>query len=114
MNEYVYRNCEVVVSKRMPDGTEPLEVDSVLHYAGNNFVESRPWRVWGQDKLIVVTGDGNEHDGITSFPKLVEKAANAGILVEIWSWRDSLNKVFYQLAGRFPHGHISIFFLDND
>jgi hypothetical protein len=45
-----------------------------------------------QRTLVLLTGDGNDNHGRATFPSVLEGAIGAGWKVELWSWRQSINK----------------------
>ena len=62
--------------------------------------------------LLLVTGDGNSNEGRTTFPECVMAAMQNDWHVELYSWRQSLNKVYVELAEQHA-SHFSIHFLED-
>ena len=62
--------------------------------------------------LAVVTGDGNDNEGRTTFPKCVDSALKNGCRVEVYSWRQGRHHVYNDLAKHYP-GHVSVHVLDD-
>jgi hypothetical protein len=73
-----------VVSRDKSTGKETV-VDTCIHAKGLQLVIDRSKDPPGSNTLVLVTGDGNDHDGLTSFPKLVKAAVDNGFQVKIWS-----------------------------
>jgi len=93
---------------------EERGVDSCLHavagqIALDKFNNSGTTR--STETLVLVTGDGNMHTGKSSFPRVAESAANAGLRVEIWSWEATLSGEFARIAAKYP-GRVTIHLLD--
>ena len=89
-------------------------VDSCLHAVGQQIVLDKLEKsgcTHSTETLVLVTGDGNAHTGLTSFPRLAESAAKAGLFVEIWSWEATLSGEFAIIAKKYP-GRVSIHHLD--
>ena len=62
-------------------GTEK-GVDSCLHAVGQQIVLDKLQKsgsTQSTETLVLVTGDGNAHTGLTSFPRLAESAADSGL-----------------------------------
>ena len=96
------RGYNPFVEELSADGRE-TEVDSWLHHQILRIVRelSRTARP-GTNTLVLATGDGNNHDGVTSFPKVVLEAVQRGFRVEVWAWMDICSKKFKELQRRFP------------
>jgi len=45
-------------------------------------------------KIVILSGDGNENNGRTSFPRVIEEALLRGRQVELWSWRTCMKKFY--------------------
>ena len=89
-------------------GPEQL-VDEALHAhamraAGKSF---EPGRV-----MVLVTGDGNNNQGSTTFPECVSQALRNDWHVELYSWRQALSQVYLDLATQHA-SHVSIHYLDD-
>ena len=83
------------------------EVDSWLHRKALDLVRAvAPTASPGADTLVLATGDGNGHDGVTNFPMVVFEAARAGFRVEVWAWQHSFN--FKLVRGCFPKGQVKL------
>jgi hypothetical protein len=52
--------------------------------------------------LVLLTGDGNDNSGRTTFPDTVRMALEYGWRVELWSWKHSLSRAFKELARQHP------------
>jgi hypothetical protein len=52
--------------------------------------------------LVLLTGDGNDNSGRTTFKDTVEIALGYGWRVELWSWKHSLSRAFKELALKHP------------
>ena len=59
--------------------------------------------------LIIVSGDGSSHDGLLSFPRIIEDALEKGWTVELYSWRKSTNVIF----SRIKNDNFKIHLLDD-
>jgi hypothetical protein len=84
-------------------------VDDTLHAqlmrtAGKTF---EPGRV-----LILVTGDGNNNEGRTTFPECVLAALQNDWHVELFSWRSALSQIYVELAEQHA-SHFSIHYLED-
>jgi hypothetical protein len=56
-----------------------------------------------QQILVLVTGDGNRNYNQTSFRSVVEMVLQTeGWKVELWSWEQSLNQIFFNIQEIFP------------
>jgi hypothetical protein len=103
------------LSRDQRTGTEK-GVDSCLHAVGQQIVLDKLQKsgiTQSTETLVLVTGDGNAHTGLTSFPRLVESAAKAGLQVEIWSWQATLSGEFARIATKYP-GRVTIRLIDRD
>jgi hypothetical protein len=47
--------------------------------------------------MVLLTGDGNANDGLSSFTRCVQHALRRGWLVEVWSWRESFGSRYSEL-----------------
>lgn len=61
--------------------------------------------------IVLVTGDGNANHGRTSFPECVEAALKHDWQVELYAWRKSTNRVYWQMAEEYNE-HFTLHFLD--
>lgn len=52
--------------------------------------------------LVLLTGDGNDNSGRTTFVDTVKIALEYGWRVELWSWKTSLNRAYKDLARQHP------------
>eukprot|EP00729_Bicosta_minor_P007243 gene7243-14699_t len=48
--------------------------------------------------LVLLTGDGNQNGGASSFPDCIEAAMTNGWRVEVWCWRRKSSKVYERFA----------------
>jgi hypothetical protein len=62
--------------------------------------------------IVIVTGDGNDNEGRTNFPKTIKACANQPHIskVIIWSWKDSCSKELKDL--RNYKNKVSLWYLD--
>ncbi len=66
-----------------------------------------------QNILVLATGDGAVNREGTTFPAVCKTALKMGWAVEIWSWKKSLNSIYYQLARDESHKRqLTVHFLD--
>ena len=79
-------------------------VDTALHAHGLQIMADyrRLGLPPGSATLVITTGDGNLHDGRTSFPKLVCAAVEAGMRVKVWAWKNSRSASYLRLKEAFP------------
>ncbi|CAF4623866.1 unnamed protein product, partial [Rotaria socialis] len=87
-------------------------LDDMLHSQIQNLIlrnNSHQGNV--QQRLVLITGDGNANDNRTNFPDIVNIALNYGWTVELWSWEISMNKKFSDIQRRNP-SKMSINYLD--
>ena len=61
--------------------------------------------------IAILTGDGNDNKGRTSFPGVVEAALRKGFSVEVWSWRAQCSKVYSKFQANYPR-YFSLKYLD--
>jgi len=88
-------------------------VDAVLHAAILQLVLDKDDLPRGTHTIVLATGDGNAGNKHSSFPRAVKAAADAGFLVEIWSWKASCaTEVFTEVAAKFRSGVVTINYLD--
>ena len=99
-----------VFSRDVATGKETV-VDTCIHATGLQLVLERSKEPPGSNTLVLVTGDGNDHYGMTSFPKLVKAAVDNEFRVEIWSWKSSLNSVYNRIVDKYPNS-ISMHYFD--
>jgi hypothetical protein len=64
-----------------------------------------------QQVLVLVTGDGNNNRGQTTFPEVAEIALTKDWNVELWSWEQSLNPIYFGIQTKFPD-QMTIKYLD--
>jgi len=88
------------------------DVDSVLHATGLQIAFDHKDKEPGSETLVIATGDGNYHNLMTSFPRLVYAAASMGMRVEIWSWANSRSANFARIAKYFTDGRVTLHDLD--
>jgi len=98
-DEWKKRGYEVHLGAKSSDGKESF-VDDMLHAQILHDLTDK--HVLPQ-KLILVTGDGNDNDGRCSFPIVVRKALDRGWHVEIWSWTRSTSGAYFALMKANPH-----------
>jgi len=100
--------------KAIPTGDDKREkfVDTVLHSAGLQIAAESQYLVPGSTTLVIATGDGNDNDSLTSFPKTVFAAVQAGMRVEIWSWASSRSKNYKKIVDHFTDGRVTLHDLD--
>jgi hypothetical protein len=94
--EYKQMGYEVTVMERGKHGE--IGVDDALHAGAlrelmKKFVDSR--------RLVLVTGDGNSNDDRVSFPMVAESALQQGWSVEVWAWRSSMSKKWYEFQAAY-------------
>jgi len=116
-DEYKKRGYTTSVHSRSQDsktGTScETGVDAILHAAILQLVVDKKNLSPGTHTIVLATGDGNAYNGLSSFPRVVKAAADAGFLVEIWSWKASCaTRTFTEVAEKFGHGVITINYLD--
>ena len=59
-------------------------------------------KTFAQGRIIALaTGDGNDNHGRTTFPECVVLALKNGWHVELYSWRESTNQIYYGLAQQY-------------
>eukprot|EP01047_Picozoa_sp_COSAG01_P037855 COSAG01_NODE_3035_length_6690_cov_15.742073_4_plen_442_part_00 len=90
---------EVDLEWRLPGGGGEQAVDDKMH--GRMLQESHD-RVRNPlpQRMIIVTGDGNDNDGETNFVRCAELALQAGWSVDVWTWNDSRSGRWVTLAKR--------------
>jgi uncharacterized LabA/DUF88 family protein len=88
------------------------DVDTVLHAIGLQIALDHKDKKPGSETLVIATGDGNFHNTLTSFPRLVYAAASMGMRVEIWSWANSRSANFSRIAKYFTDGRVTLHDLD--
>jgi hypothetical protein len=101
--------CSMI--QKNPDRREK-DVDSVLHATGLQIAFDHKDKEPGLETLVIATGDGNYHNLLTSFPRLVYAAASMGMRVEIWSWANSRSANFARIAKYFTDGRVTLHDLD--
>jgi hypothetical protein len=75
----------------------------MLHSQIQNLILTNRHRLQSvQQKLILLSGDGNDNNGRTSFPGVVSIALEHGWLVEIWAWKASLSTKYLDLQRKYP------------
>jgi len=87
-------------------------VDSALHSVGLQIASEAQYLEPGSNTLVIATGDGNNNDSLTSFPKTVFAAAQAGMRVEIWSWSYTRSKNYQRIVDHFTDGRVTLHDLD--
>jgi hypothetical protein len=98
-------------------------VDDVLHAQAMTALQKDFGKGKLSQTLVLVTGDGNDNDGRTSFPKIVDAAmkinpsretsGNTALWkVEIMSWKRGLSGRLIQFQTEYSD-HVSIRYLDN-
>jgi hypothetical protein len=102
----------VNVCPRDRETGKEIGVDTSIHAVGLQLVIDRSKDPPGSNTLVLVTGDGNDHDGSTSYPKLVKAAVDNDFRVEIWSWSSSLNSIYREIVKN-HQGWVSIHYFDN-
>ena len=69
----------------------------------------------GKRVMILLSGDGNDNSGRTSFPTVIEKAllkgAGSAWEVEVFSWQRSASGIYKQLSDAYPE-HMGLYYLD--
>lgn len=50
------------------------------------------------DTMVLVSGDGNNNQGRTSFPGVVRAALQLGWPVHVWTWKESMNNVWRSMV----------------
>jgi hypothetical protein len=89
-------------------------VDSSLHAIGLQFAsDALISSIPGSRTLVLLTGDGNNHDSLTSFPKMVFSAAQMGMRVILWSWAHARSKIYTDIANHFTDGRVTLHDLDD-
>ena len=78
-------------------------VDNALHSECFNILIHNDTSGKVQQVLVLLTGDGNDNEGQTSFPNIVETALTKDWHVELWSWKSSLNQYYIDLRKRFSN-----------
>lgn len=101
------------VRSRDPRTGSEVGVDAAVHAAGLQLVLDHRDAAPGSHTLVLVTGDGNGNNGLSSFPRLARAAASCGFRVEVWSWRSSMNFGEYgRVVDEFPDGRVTLHLLD--
>ncbi|CAF3950174.1 unnamed protein product [Rotaria magnacalcarata] len=78
-------------------------LDDMLHSQIQNLIlRNNSHQGSVQQRLVLITGDGNANDNRTSFPDIVNIALDYGWTVELWSWGTSMNKKFSDIQRRNP------------
>lgn len=72
-------------------------VDDALIAQIQQLVLATPAEVAKQSSLVLLTGDGNHNEGRTTFPDAIKHALKLGWLVEVWSWRQSCNNIYFSM-----------------
>jgi len=62
-------------------------------------------------KLVLVSGDGNENHGRTSFPACVCLALKLGWSVDVWAWKEGTHSTWFHLQRFFPQ--LNVHFLND-
>jgi len=67
-----------------------------------------------QQRLVLVTGDGNSNNDRTSFPEVVDIALQRDWLVEVWAWRGACSARYLQMQDAYASsGKFKLLFLDD-
>jgi len=56
--------------------------------------------------LVLLTGDGNQNGGASSFPDCIEAAMTNGWRVEVWCWRRKSSKVYERFAREYSSNFV--------
>jgi hypothetical protein len=110
-----------VEDRRLPTFNENA-VDDVLHAQAMSVLATDYGGGELSQTLVLLTGDGNENDGRTSFPGVVREFMRQNAdrqatdrpplwKVEIITWRRSLSQKMTKLQEEYP-GHVAIRYLD--
>eukprot|EP00729_Bicosta_minor_P013858 gene13859-3404_t len=59
-----------------------------------------------QHTLVLLTGDGNQNGGASSFPDCIQAAMQKGWRVEVWCWRGKSSKVYERFAMEYPSSFV--------
>ena len=59
-----------------------------------------------QHTLVLLTGDGNQNGGASSFPDCIQAAMQKGWRVEVWCWRRKSSKVYERFAMEYPSSFV--------
>lgn len=94
------KRFRILKSDRQPGQGEKF-VDEALHSCISHHINHRNL-VHCPQTMVLVTGDGNEHENTTSFPDLVHAAARNGWYVIVWAWRLVLSDRFEEVRSEFP------------
>lgn len=102
-------NYEVDIEVRHP-GAGEQGVDDRIHAAALRTASKR----FNDDRtLIIVTGDGNDNHGRTTFPEVVNAALQGGWVVEMYTWRHSCSRKLLDFARNYAQtGRFRLHFLD--
>ena len=102
-------NYEVDIEVRHP-GAGEQGVDDRIHAAALRTASKR----FNDDRtLIIVTGDGNDNHGRTTFPEVVNAALQQGWVVEMYTWRHSCSRKLLDFARNYAQtGRFRLHFLD--
>ena len=107
-NRAAWEQLGYTVTADTRPGKEHL-IDDALHAQLMRTAAKRfdPARV-----IALVTGDGNDNEGRTTFPQCIEEALKNDWHVELHSWRRSMNRVYVAFAEQYPT-HFSFHILDS-
>ena len=83
-------------------------IDDVLHA---QILHTTTKKFGDERTLILLTGDGNDNHGRTSFVEDCDTALRSGWRVEVWTWKSSTSKNFIKFSEKYP-GDFSIYYLD--
>ena len=102
-------NYEVDIEVR-PPGAGEQGVDDRIHAAALRTASKR----FNDDRtLIIVTGDGNDNHGRTTFPEVVNAALQQGWVVEMYTWRHSCSRKLLDFARNYAQtGRFRLHFLN--
>jgi hypothetical protein len=97
------------VQSLLPVRAKEQAVDDLLHAAmlddiSKSFPEERT--------ILLLTGDGNDNNGRTSFPKVVEKALLNSWNVEVYSWAQQASQKYQLFEEAYP-SQFSLNYLDD-
>lgn len=76
--------------KRMSIGKEECVDESLHGIICNDFFSNAK----DNYTAVILTGDGNNNDGWSTFPRTISGLLNNGIKVELWCWQDRTNGIY--------------------
>jgi hypothetical protein len=89
-----------------------LFVDDFLHAQIFRLLLGHRGNTSQRHTIVLVTGDGNSNNNYSSFVECVVRAIELNYNVEICSWKQRLNKVYLEIAAKYPR-LVSIRLLDS-